>query len=105
MTPIEAQPDGLVLRRIQDAYISGRIRKSKVCMSDMTRTGIFEVDIERVIMDAALIERKECNPSNFQYVIHGTSTKGAEVFCGIAGKCHPENSDSVYWALTSFENK
>lgn len=105
MTPIGAEKDGLVLRGIQDAYFSGSIRKTKDCMSDMTRMGIFEVDIEKVIMDAGSTERKDGNSSSSQYVIYGTSTKGAEVCCGISGTNHPQRAGIVHWALTSFENK
>src|SRR5476649_218397 len=105
MTPIGAETDGLVLRKIQDAYLSGSIRKTKDFISDMTRTGIFEVDVEKVIMDAALIEQMDYNPSNNQYLIHGSSTKGAQMCCVISVNNHPHDINVSYWLLTSFENK
>jgi hypothetical protein len=112
MTPIGTGLDNLVLRRIQDAYLAGKVRKTKDCMEDMARDGLFEADVETVIMAAVSIEKamaarsvRASNPLNTHYVIHGTSTKGAEVYCKVCSNYHPRTSEFLGWVLTSFENK
>lgn len=112
MAPIGTKLDGYVLRTIQEAYVAGKVRKTKDCMEDMARDGFFEADVERVIMDATSIEKAmptksgiASNPNNTHYVIHGTSTKGAAVYCKVCSNYHPQTNDFIGWKLTSFENK
>jgi hypothetical protein len=112
MTPIGTGLDDLVLRTIQEAYIAGKVRKTKDCMEDMARDGLFESDVEKVIMDATAIEKampatsaRASSPNNTHYVIHGTSTKGAAVYCKVCSNYHPRTNEFLGWKLTSFENK
>jgi hypothetical protein len=92
--------------------MAGKIRKTKDCMEDMTRAGLFEADVEKVIMDATSIEKampatseRASSPENTHYVIHGTSTGGTEVYCKVCSNYHPRTSEFIGWKLTSFENK
>lgn len=81
-------------------------------MEDMGRDGLFEADVENVIMDAITIEKampttseRASNPLNTHYVIHGISTKGAKVYCKVCSNYHPSSNEFLGWKLTSFENK
>jgi hypothetical protein len=64
MTPIGTELDGLVLQRVQDAYLAGKIRKTKDCLSDMDKAELFEADVEKVIMDADAIEKAMPQPAS-----------------------------------------
>ncbi len=112
MTPTGTGLDDLVLRRIKEAYLAGKIRKTKDCLKDMARDGLFEADVEKVIMDATVIEKamaatseRASNPANTHFVIHGASTRGTEVYCKVCSNYHPTTSEFIGWKLTSFENK
>ncbi len=112
MTPIGTKLDDLVLKRIQDAYLTGKIRKTKDCMEDMDRARLFEADVEKVIMDAATIEKampatseRASNPNNTHYVIQGTSTTGVAVYCKACSNYHPQTNEFICWKLTSFTIK
>lgn len=112
MTPIGTRLDEHVLKTIQEAYIAGKVRKTKDCMEDMARDGFFEADVEKVLMDATTIEKampatseRASNPHNTHYVIHGTSTKGVKVYCKVCSNYHPKTNEFIGWKLTSFENK
>lgn len=112
MAPIGTELDDFVLRTIQAAYLAGKIRKTRDCMEDMARDKLFEADVDNVIMNADSIEKampatsdKASNPINTHYVIRGTSTKGAEVYCKVCSNYHPQTNEFIEWKLTSFENK
>jgi hypothetical protein len=112
MAPIGTGLDDLVLRRIQEAYLAGKVRKTKDCMEDMTRDGLFEADVEKVITDATSIEKampatseRASSPDNTHYVIRGTSATGVDVYCKVCSNYHPQTSEFIGWKLTSFENK
>jgi hypothetical protein len=112
MAPIGTGLDSYVLRKIQDAYLEGKVRKTKDCMQDMARDGLYEADVEKVIMEATLLEKamtatseRASNPNNTHYVIPGTSTKSVEVYCKVCSNYHPKTGEFIEWKLTSFENK
>lgn len=112
MPPLGTQLDGYVLRMIQEAYITGKLRKTKDCVEDMGRAELFEADVEAVIMRATSLEKampatsdRASNPNNTHYVIHGTSTKGVELYCKVCSNYHPQTNEFIEWKLTSFENK
>lgn len=112
MAPIGTELDGYVLHKIQEAYVAGKVRKTKDCVEDMARDGLFEADVEKVITDATSIEKampatsgRASNPINTHYVIHGTSTNGVEVYCKVCSNYHPLTHEFIGWKLTSFENK
>jgi len=112
MAPIGTALDGHVLMGIQDAYIAGRVRKTKDCIGDMLRDGYLEADVEKVILEATSLQKampatseRASNPNNTHYVISGTSTKGAVVYCKVCSNYHPKTNEFIGWKLTSFENK
>lgn len=112
MSPLGTQLDGYVLRMIQEAYITGKLRKTKDCVEDMGRAELFEADVEAVIMSATSLEKampatseRAGNSNNTHYVIHGTSIKGVEVYCKVCSNYHPQTNEFIEWKLTSFENK
>lgn len=112
MTPIGTELDILVLRTIQAAYLAGKICKTKDCINDMARDGLFEADVEKVILDAGSIEKamsatseRASSPNNTHYVIRGSSTRGMEVYCKVCSNYHPQTNEFICWKLTSFENK
>jgi hypothetical protein len=112
MASIECVPEEYVLRRIQDAYLTRKVRKSRDCVAGMARDGLFEADVEKVFMDATLTGNtiaatgeKVNNPTNTRYVIYGMSTKGVEVCCKFSSNHHPGTNDFIDWVLTSFESK
>ncbi len=112
MVPIGTDLDEFVLRTIQAAYLAGKVRKTRDCMEDMARDGLFEADVEKVIVDADTIEKampatseRASNPDNTHYVIRGTSTKGVEVYCKVCSNYHLQTNEFICWKLTSFENK
>lgn len=112
MAPIESEPGERVLREIQDAYLTRKVRKTRDCVKGMVQSGLFESDVEKVFMDAVstmtaimATAEKPDNPTNTRYVIYGRSTKGVEVCCRFSSNHHPETNDFIDWVLTSFENK
>jgi hypothetical protein len=112
MTPIGTELDGLVLWEIKNAYLAGKIRKTMDCQKDMVDAGLFEADVEKVIMDAAAIEKamqatseRASHPDNTHYVIHGTSTRGVAVYCKVCSNYHPHTGAFIEWKLTSFTRK
>ena len=99
----------LVIREIQEAYLQGKIIKTNDCMEDMLREGLFESDVEKVIMGSASIEKvmpatsqKASSPKNTHYVIYGESTKCLKVYCKICSNYHPTTGEYLGWRLTSF---
>lgn len=112
MTPIGTELDDFVLRTIQAAYLAGKVHKTRDCLVDMARDGLFEADVEKVLMDADSIEKampatseRASSPDNTHYVIRGTSTNGREVYCKVCSNYHPHTNEFICWKLTSFENK
>ena len=112
MTPIGTELDVLVLRPIQQAYLAGKLRKTKDCNEDMARARLFEADVEQIIMSATTIEKampatseRASNRHNTHYVIHGTSTKGIKVYCKVCSNYHPTTGAFIEWKLTSFTNQ
>ena len=112
MTPIGTDLDDLVLRTIQEAYLAGKVRKTRDCMQDMARAKLLEADVENVITHAETIEKvmpatseRASSRSNTHYVIQGTSTKGVEIYCKVCSNYHPQTNEFIEWKLTSFENK
>lgn len=112
MAPIGTGLDGHVLMVIQEAYMVGKVRKTNDCIEDMLRDSYYEADVEKVIMEATSVEKampatseRASNPNNTHYVISGTSTKGAVVYCKICSNYHPQTNEFIEWRLTSFENK
>jgi hypothetical protein len=112
MAPIGTKLDEHVLRTIQEAYVAGEILKTKDCMEDMARDGLFEADVEKVLMDATTIEKampatseRASSPNNTHYVIRGTSTRSTEVYCKVCSNYHPQTNEFIGWKLTSFESK
>lgn len=112
MAPIGTRLDEHVLRTVQEAYMAGMLRKTKDCMEDMARDGLFEADVEKTITEATSIEKampatseRASSPHNTHYVIHGTSTKGAAVYCKVCSNYHPRTGEFIGWKLTSFENR
>jgi len=98
-----------VIKEIQDQYIEEKIVKTNDCKNDMIRDGLFEADVEKVIMDATIIEKVmsansplASNPLNTHYVIPGVSTQGIKIYCKICTNYHPETNEFIGWALTSF---
>jgi len=112
MTPIGTELDRLVLSEIKQAYLARKIRKTKDCLSDMDEAGLYEADVEKVIMDADAIEKampatseRASHPDNTHYVIHGTSTKAVAVYCKVCSNYHPQTGAFIEWKLTSFTHK
>ncbi|NLV23244.1 MAG: hypothetical protein GXY54_00495 [Deltaproteobacteria bacterium] len=112
MSPIGTNLDAHVLESIQRAYLAGEVRKTKNCQKDMNDAGLFEADVEKVIMEAnsigkamAATSAKASNPNNTHYVIPGTSTSGIEVYCKVCSNYHPQTGEFICWKLTSFEKK
>jgi hypothetical protein len=104
-----SQLAALVIKEIQDAYYQRKIIKTKDCIDDMTRDGLFEADVEKVILDAVSIEKIMPATSlfasslkNTHYVIFGESTKRVTVYCKICTNYHPETDEFMGWRLTSF---
>ncbi len=112
MTPIGTELDDFVLRTVQAAYLAGKICKTRDCMEDMARAGLFEADVENVITHADTIEKampatseRTSSHSNTHYVIRGTSTSGVEVYCKVCSNYHPQTNEFIEWKLTSFTVK
>jgi hypothetical protein len=112
MTPIGTGLDGYVLREIQEGYLAGKVRRTRDCMQDMLRDGLFEADVEKIFLEATLIKkampttsRAASSPDNTHYVILGTSTKGVEVYCKVCSNYDPGTNEFIEWKLTSFQNK
>jgi len=99
----------IVIKDIQNAYLQGKIIKTNDCQDDMIRDGLFEADVEKVIMGATSIEKvmlatspRASNPMNTHYVIYGESTKCLKVYCKICSNYHPTTNEFIGWRLTSF---
>ena len=112
MTPIGTVLDGYVLCRIQEAYLAGKLRRTRDCMQDMLRDGLFEADVEKVVMEATLIKKampatshSASSPNNTHYVILGTSTKGVKVYCKVCSNYDHRSKEFIEWKLTSFTVK
>lgn len=112
MVSIKSEPEDHVLRRIQDAYLTRKVRKTRDCVESMARNGLFEADVEKVFVDATSTEKvvsttgdKADKPITVRYVIYGKSTKGAGVCCKFSSYHHPGTNDSIDWVLTSFESQ
>lgn len=112
MASIKSEQEDCVLRRIQNAYLARKVRKTQDCVESMARNGLFESDVEKVFVDATSTENavpttgeKVNNSTNTRYVIYGMSTKGAEVCCKFSGYLQPGANDSIDWVLTSFESQ
>ena len=98
-----------VIEEIQEAYRQGKIITTNDCIDDMLRDGLLEADVERVILDAASIEKvmpatspTASSPKNTHYVIYGESTKCLQVYCKICSNYHPTTGEFMGWHLTSF---
>lgn len=112
MTPIGTGLDGFVLAEIKNAYQARKIRKTKDCQNDMDEAGLYEADVEKVIMDADAIEKamsatsgRASHPDNTHYVIHGISTNRVAVYCKVCSNYHPQSGAFIEWKLTSFTRK
>lgn len=99
----------LVIKEIQDAYHQGKITKTNDCVDDMLQAGLFEADVEKVILEAANIEKVmpatsllASSPKNTHYVIFGESTKCVTVYCKLCTNYYPETDEFMGWRLTSF---
>lgn len=99
----------LVIKGIQDAYHQGKITKTNDCVDDMLQAGLFEADLEKVILGATVIEKVmpaksplATSPRNTHYVITGESTKCLKVYCKICSNYHPSTDEFIGWRLTSF---
>ncbi len=99
----------IVIREIQEQYLDQKIGRTIDCINDMLRDGLYEADIEKIIMDAAGIEKvmpatspHASNPRNTHYVIYGESTKCKKVYCKICTNYHPDTGEFMQWRLTSF---
>jgi hypothetical protein len=112
MPPIGTDLDRHVLRLIREAYLGGKLRRTKDCVEDMFRDGLFEADVEKVITEAACLEKVmpatsklASSPNNTHYVIRGPSTKGVAVYCKVCSNYHPRTNEFIEWRLTSFNKK
>jgi len=109
MALVEVEPEEYVLRSIRDAYWAKAIRRTRECVEGMARERLFEVDVEKVFMDAQPTESGKAgeagqgNPDHTGYVIYGKSTTGARVCCRFTSKYHPKTHDFIHWVMTSFE--
>jgi hypothetical protein len=99
----------LVIQEIQQAYLQRKIIKTIDCQDDMRRDGLFEADVEKVIMEATSIVKAmsatsdmATNPKNTHYVIHGESIKCLKIYCKICSNYHPTTDEFICWRLTSF---
>jgi hypothetical protein len=106
---IGEQLAALVIREIQDAYFKGEIVITNDCIDDMLREGLFEADVEKVIMGATSIEKvmpatsqKASSLKNTHYVIYGESTKCLNIYCKLCSNFHPVTDEFLGWRLTSF---
>jgi hypothetical protein len=99
---------GVVISDIQEHYFKGRMKTTLDCKDDMLRDGLYEADVEKVITEAAMLEKvmaansPNANPLNTHYVIYGESTKGKKVYCKICTIYHPQTNKFIGWKLTSF---
>lgn len=106
---IGEQLAALVIKEIQDAYCQGKIITTNDCINDMMRDGLFEADVEKVIMGASVIEKVmpatsslASSPRNTPYVITGESKKCVKVYCKICSNYQPATDEFIGWRLTSF---
>ena len=108
-TNLGEQLAAFVIKEIQNAYLNGKIVKTNDCIDDMLREGLFEADVEKVIMGATSIEKampatspKASSPKNTHYVIYGESTKCLNTYCKLCSNYHPVSGEFLVWRLTSF---
>lgn len=106
---IAGQLETAIIKEIQDLYINGKIYKTNDCMNDMLRDGLYEADVEKVIMESTTIAKvmpasspKASNSLNTHYVIHGTSTKGDKIYCKLCTNYDSKMNELIAWRLTSF---
>jgi len=106
---IGEQLASLVIKDIQDVFSKGELIKTDDCIRDMIRCGLYEVDLQKVIMNATRIDKvmpasspRASNPKNTHYVIYGDSSTGILVYCKICTNYHPVTDAFVCWKLTSF---
>jgi len=112
MTPIGNGLERHVLETIRDAYLAGKLRRTKDCVADMLRDGLYEADLEKVIMEATEIVKVmpatsllASSPHNTHYVIRGSSTRNIAIYCKACSNYHPRTNEFVEWRLTSFSHK
>ena len=98
-----------VIKEVQGAHERGEIIVTDDCINDMIRDGLYETDIEKIIMHSSSIEKamsatskKASNPKNTHYVIHGDSTSGMKVYCKVCRNYDPDTDEFTCWTLTSF---
>jgi len=98
-----------VIRKVQNCYLRGEINRTNDCSDDMIRDGLREADVEKVIMNASVIEKvmpatsqRASSQSNTHYVIHGKSIDGRQIYCKICSNYHPVTGNFIDWRLTSF---
>lgn len=98
-----------IIEEIQRHYLDGQVIKTNDCVNDMLRDHLTEADVEKVIMDATVIEKVmsatsllASSPKNTHYVIYGECTKGKKVYSKICTNYHPETGEFTGWRLTSF---
>lgn len=109
MTLSEKEPEEYVLTSIRDAYLARAVRKTRECVEGMARERLFEVDVEKVFMDAHASGSGKAGVVGLEsldltgYVIYGKSTTGSKVCCRFASKRHPKTKEFIHWVLTSFE--
>jgi len=108
-TRITDQLTPLVIREIQKHYLDKKVIKTEDCVNDMMRDHLFEADVEKVIMNATIIEKvmtatspQASNPQNTHYVIYGESTRCKKVYCKICSNYHSKTGEFIQWRLTSF---
>jgi hypothetical protein len=111
MAPTGTPLDGLVLKRIQQAYFQGLLRKTKDCMDDMSDAELYESDLEKVMSEASVIEKvmnatssRASSPKNTHYVIPGMSTSNTAVYCKVCSNYDLHTDVFIEWRLTSFTN-
>jgi len=99
----------IVIKDIQGAYQRGELVVTQDCIRDMTKFGLYEQDLQKVIMNAARIAKamptsspRASNTKNTHYVIYGESTSGILVYCKVCTNYNPHTDEFVCWKLTSF---
>jgi hypothetical protein len=102
----------LVIGQIQETYSNRQLRKTIDCIDDMEQDGLYEADVEKVIMNSTNIEKvmpttseRASNPNNTHYVIYGESTAGVPIYCKICSNYHKTTNVFICWTLTSFCNR
>lgn len=98
-----------VIKDIQGAYQRGELIRTEDCRRDMTTFGLYDQDLQKVILSAVKIAKvmqasslRASNPKNTHYVIYGESTSGVLVYCKVCTNYHPQTDEFICWKLTSF---